>query len=72
MKFIDISGKAFNTIGPGDYSLFEYVNRVIQDEPVDAVDPDTLGSFAAIGRERQTVRTRRPHEKDIDGRGGCW
>jgi len=52
MKFIDISGKAFNTIGPGDYSLFEYVNRVIQDEPVDAVDPDTLGSFAAIGIEK--------------------
>lgn len=52
MKFVDISGKAFNTIGPGDYSLFEFVNRVIQDEPVDALDPDTLGLFAAIGIEK--------------------
>jgi hypothetical protein len=52
MKFIDISGKAFNTIGPGDYSLFEFVHRVIQDEPIDAVDPDTLGLFAAIGIEK--------------------
>ena len=24
MKFVNISGKAFNTIGPGDYSAFEY------------------------------------------------
>jgi hypothetical protein len=52
MRFVNISGKAFNTIGPGDYSLFEYINRVIQDEPIDAVDPDTLGLFAAIGIEK--------------------
>jgi hypothetical protein len=52
MKFVDISGKAFNTIGPSDYSSFEYVNRVIQDEPGDAMDPDTLGVFAAIGIEK--------------------
>jgi hypothetical protein len=52
MKFVDISGKAFNTIGPSDYSSFEYLNRVIQDEPSDALDPDTLGLFAAIGIEK--------------------
>jgi hypothetical protein len=52
MKFVDISGKAFNTIGPSDYSLFEFVNRVVQNEPIDAVDPDTLGLFAAIGIEK--------------------
>jgi hypothetical protein len=52
MKFVDISGKAFNTIGPGDYSAFEYVNRTIQAEPSDAMDPDTLGLFAAIGIEK--------------------
>jgi len=52
MKFVNISGKAFNTIGPSDYSSFEYLNRVIQDEPSDAMDPDTLGLFAAIGIEK--------------------
>jgi len=52
MKFVDISGKAFNTIGPSDYSSFEYLNRVIQDEPSDALDPYTLGVFAAIGIEK--------------------
>jgi hypothetical protein len=52
MKFVDISGKAFNTIGPGDYSAFEYLNRTIQDEPSDALDPYTLGVFAAVGIEK--------------------
>ena len=52
MKFVNISGKAFNTIGPGDYSSFELLNRVIQDEPSDAMDPNTLGLFAAIGIEK--------------------
>ena len=52
MKFVNISGKAFNTIGPSDYSAFEYVNRIIQDEPSDALDPYTLGVFAAIGIEK--------------------
>ena len=52
MKFVNISGKAFNTIGPSDYSAFEYLNRTIQDEPSDAMDPDTLGIFAAIGIEK--------------------
>jgi hypothetical protein len=52
MKFVDISGKAFNTIGPGDFSLFEYLNHVIQAEPGDAMDADTLGVFASIGIEK--------------------
>jgi len=52
MKFVDISGRSFNTIGPSDFSSFDYVNRVIQDEPEDAMDPETLGAFATIGIEK--------------------
>jgi hypothetical protein len=52
MKFVDISDKAFNTIGPADFSFFEYVNRVIQDESSEAMDPDTLSLFAGIGIEK--------------------
>jgi hypothetical protein len=52
MNFINSSGKSFNTIGPADYSLFEFVNSVIQREPADAMDPDTLGVFAAVGIEK--------------------
>jgi hypothetical protein len=51
-KFINISGKAFSTIGPSDYSAFELVNRVTQNEPIDALDANTLGLFAAIGIEK--------------------
>jgi hypothetical protein len=52
MKFVDFSGKAFNTIGPADFSFFEYLNRVIQEEPNEALSPDTLGLFASIGIEK--------------------
>jgi hypothetical protein len=52
MKFVDISGKAFNTLAPADFSAFEYVNHVIQAEPTDALDPDIAGVFASIGIEK--------------------
>jgi hypothetical protein len=52
MNFVNISGKAFNTIGPGDYSMFELLDRVIQNEPSDALDPAALGLFAAVGIEK--------------------
>jgi hypothetical protein len=65
MKIVDISGKAFNTIGPSDFSAFEYVNRVIQNEPEDAMDPDTLGVFAAIGIEKGKPFAPDSRMKDI-------
>jgi hypothetical protein len=52
MNFVNISGKAFNTIGPSTYSAFEYLNRVIQYEPADVMSPDMLGLFAAIGIQK--------------------
>jgi hypothetical protein len=48
-KFVDVSGKAFNTIAPADYSFWEALNQVVQEEPTDQVDPTTLGFWAAIG-----------------------
>jgi hypothetical protein len=49
--FIDVSGKAFNTIHAMDVSYFDEVNEVIQEEPNTAMDPDTLGMLASIGIE---------------------
>jgi len=49
MKFVNISGRAFNTIGPADYGFWEAVNYAIQHEPSDAMDPITLGYFASLG-----------------------
>ncbi len=49
MSFIDISGKYMNTIHSNDYTFFEELNHVIQEEPLDAVDRENRGFLAAIG-----------------------
>src|SRR5688572_26386742 len=47
--FINASGKAFNTIHATDRTYFDEVNRVVQEEPAEAIDAETLGVLAAIG-----------------------
>ncbi|WP_426671320.1 DUF1254 domain-containing protein [Mucilaginibacter sp. McL0603] len=51
-SFINGSGKYFNTIHAMDYSFFEEVNTVVQEEPNNAMDPETLGLLASIGIEK--------------------
>ena len=51
-QFVNLSGRFFNTVHSNDYSFFEEVNEVIQEEPVDSVDPEILGLLAAIGIEK--------------------
>lgn len=48
-KFLEASGKAFNTIPPSDYSFFEMINANVQAEPADSYDPELAGQLAAIG-----------------------
>ncbi len=43
------SGKAFMTIPPNDFSYFEKINALVQQEPADALDPEIMGSLVAIG-----------------------
>src|SRR5208282_5596505 len=52
MKFINVSGNAFSTIHANDFSFYEEVNHVVQEEPNDALDPETLGLLASIGIEK--------------------
>lgn len=52
MNFVNISGRAFNTIGPSDYTFWDSINQMIQREPADAMDPVTLGFFASAGIEK--------------------
>jgi hypothetical protein len=49
VDFVNISGVQFNTISANDFSFYEELNEVVQAEPVDWVDPDTVGLFASIG-----------------------
>jgi hypothetical protein len=48
-KFVEASGKSFNTIPPGDFSYFEMVNKLVQEEPATSFDPELLGQLKAIG-----------------------
>ena len=48
-EFIDVSGMSYNTISPNDFSFYEDLNRLIQKEPIDALDPETRGLVASIG-----------------------
>jgi hypothetical protein len=52
MNFVNGSGKYFNTIGSTDFSFYEDVNELVQEEPVEASDPETLGLLASIGIEK--------------------
>jgi hypothetical protein len=49
VEFVNTSGLKFNTISANDFSFFEELNEVVQREPADWVDPDTVGLFASIG-----------------------
>ena len=48
-KFIDASGKAFNTIPPNDASFYEMINANVQNEPAGSYDIELAGQLAAIG-----------------------
>ncbi len=48
-KFVNLSGKRFNTIHANDFGIYEELNTVIQEEPADAFNPELVGLFAAIG-----------------------
>jgi hypothetical protein len=48
-KFLNLSGKQFNTIHANDYHFFEEINAVIQYEPADAFNPELVGIYASIG-----------------------
>lgn len=48
-KFVEASGKSFNTIPPSDFSFFEMINENLQQEPADSYDVELAGQLAAIG-----------------------
>jgi hypothetical protein len=48
-EFVNITGKIYNTITPTDFSYFETLNKIIQREPIEALDTESRGLLAAIG-----------------------
>ncbi len=50
MQFTNMSGLAdYKTIPPNDFSFFESLNNLVQEEPVGWLDPETTGRLASIG-----------------------
>lgn len=47
--FHEGSGKVMNTIPPNDWTFYEMLNEIVQQEPATALDPELMGPIAAIG-----------------------
>ncbi len=58
-KFVEGTGKAFNTIPPNDYTFFEMINANVQDEPAGSYDVELAGQLASIG-----IVTGKPFKPD--------
>jgi hypothetical protein len=43
------SGKVMNTLPPNDWSFYEMLNEVVQEEPATSLDPELMGPIAALG-----------------------
>ncbi len=52
LNFVDVSGKEFSTLAPSDFTFWEYLDQVVQEEPTESVDPTTLGFYASIGIQK--------------------
>jgi hypothetical protein len=47
--FHEGTGKVMNTVPPNDWSYFEMLNEIVQQEPATSLDPELMGPIAAIG-----------------------
>ncbi len=65
IKFVNASGVPANFVAPGDYTFWEMLNKVIQEEPSIGSDPTTLGLFASVGIEKGKPFTPDPRMKKI-------
>lgn len=52
MEFISGSDQAWNTVHANNFEFYNELNAVIQKEPIDFIDPETRGLFAAVGIEK--------------------
>lgn len=50
--FVNVSDRDFCTVAVADYKFWEFLNYVVQNEPVESCDPVTLGFYASIGIEK--------------------
>lgn len=51
-NFINMSGKPWCTVAPADYTSWETLNQIVQQEPSDSLDDLRLGYFASVGIQK--------------------
>ena len=49
LTFIEGTGLSMNTIPPNDFSYYEMLDALVQEQPAEALEPEIGGQFAAIG-----------------------
>jgi len=59
-RFVNCSGKQFNTVHANNFRFYEELNAVIQYEPANAFNPELTGLFASIG-----IKKGQPFNPDI-------
>lgn len=52
MRFVDATGKTFDTISPNDFRYFEMLAELIEGEHEAAIDAETAGMLKTIGIEK--------------------
>ena len=65
MQFFDVSGKGFNTIHANAFSFFNEVWQVLQQEPLDFIDPELRGQAGAIGLVKGKPFAPDAHRKKV-------
>ncbi len=54
MRFVALSGRSFGTVFANDLGFYRQVDELVQEEPIEALGPETLGLLASIGIRRGT------------------
>ena len=49
LTFVEGTGLSMNTIPPNDFSYYEMLDALVQEQPAEALEPEIGGQFAAIG-----------------------
>ena len=63
--FVDFAESSFNGIHANDFTFFEEVNTIVQEEPAGSLDPERAGQLAAIGIVHGQPFAPDPHRRDI-------
>ncbi len=48
-EFINVAQETFNTVHANDFSFFEELDELVQEEPTEALDAERAGQLAAVG-----------------------